>query len=152
MTISHPTSSIAHLTSFASPLEVPGRRLTAADLPLDAGAATSAPAGLYIHVPFCVHKCHYCDFYSLVDTGERQPAFARRLADEISAAAPRLTRPLDTVFVGGGTPTLLAPDLWAGVLAAVAADLRLAPDVEFTVEANPETVTGPLLEVWWAAA
>ena len=102
-----------------------------------------------MHVPFCVHKCHYCDFYSLVETGpeSRQPAFTDRLIEEIRATAPGLERPLETIFVGGGTPTLLAPDLWARLLRAIAEYLPLASDLEFTVEANPETITAPLLEV-----
>jgi oxygen-independent coproporphyrinogen-3 oxidase len=120
-----------------------------ADLPLR--GVENGPRGLYAHIPFCRHKCHYCDFYSLVDSRDRQPAFAARLIDEISASAPWLTRPVETVFVGGGTPTLLAPALWTGILAALADQVRTrAPadaPVEFTVEANPETVTDRLLEV-----
>ena len=114
-----------------------------------AGLQPCGPRGLYMHVPFCVHKCHYCDFYSLVETGpeSRQPAFTDRLIEEIRATAPGLERPLETIFVGGGTPTLLAPDLWARLLRAIAQYLPLASDLEFTVEANPETITAPLLEV-----
>ncbi len=113
-----------------------------------AGLQPCGPRGLYMHVPFCLHKCHYCDFYSLVETGpeSRQPAFTDRLIEEIRATAPGLWRPLETIFVGGGTPTLLAPDLWARLLRVIAECLPLAADLEFSVEANPETITALLLE------
>jgi oxygen-independent coproporphyrinogen-3 oxidase len=96
--------------------------------------------GLYVHVPFCFHKCHYCDFYSIVDHQDRRAAFTARLIEELTAVGRRLTRPLDSIFVGGGTPTLLSPGQWHTLLKAIGQHLPLAPDLEFTVEANPETV------------
>jgi oxygen-independent coproporphyrinogen-3 oxidase len=96
--------------------------------------------GLYVHVPFCFHKCHYCDFYSFVDTEDRQEAFVVRLEEELGALAAWVRAPLDTVFVGGGTPTLLAPPLLGRALRAVRERMSLAPGAEWTVEANPETV------------
>ncbi len=125
----------AHSLPLASP---PLRRLDAAvDL------ARSMPQGAYLHVPFCRHKCHYCDFYSFVDTLDRQDAFVDRLEAELAAAAAGLSpslRPLETIFIGGGTPTLLRPDRLARMLAAVRRHLPIAADAEWTVEANPETV------------
>ncbi len=105
---------------------------------------------LYIHVPFCFHKCHYCDFYSIVDTRERQQAFLERLELELAALAPWATgAPLQTIFVGGGTPSLLRVDLWERLLAALHRlfDLSLMSSAagEFTVECNPETVTPDLM-------
>jgi oxygen-independent coproporphyrinogen-3 oxidase len=97
--------------------------------------------GAYVHVPFCFHKCHYCDFYSFVDREDRQPAYVARLEDELAAMAPSVHAPLATIFVGGGTPTLLRPDLLARGLRAIRERMPLAPDAEWTVEANPETVT-----------
>lgn len=98
--------------------------------------------GAYVHVPFCAHKCHYCDFYSFVDTESRQGAFVDRLEAEMRAVADGFMRdPLETVFFGGGTPTLLEPPLLARMLASMRGILPLAPDAEITVEANPETVT-----------
>ena len=76
---------------------------------------------LYMHMPFCVHKCHYCDFYSIVDTQDRQEAFTGRLLEELKALAPLAAgQPLATIFVGGGTPSLLRPDLWKRVLDTLA--------------------------------
>jgi oxygen-independent coproporphyrinogen-3 oxidase len=99
---------------------------------------------VYIHVPFCFHKCHYCDFYSIVDNQDRQEAFVNRLIAEIGASREFVTVPLQSVFVGGGTPTLLAPPLWQLLLEAIHRNLPLSGDCEFTVEANPETVTPEL--------
>lgn len=114
------------------------------------------PAGsLYIHVPFCFHKCHYCDFYSIVDKQDRQEVFTDRLVRELEALSPWAAgRPLGTVFVGGGTPSLLRPDLWRRLLACLDEryDLSvirrgLAQGGEFTVECNPETVSPELMDV-----
>lgn len=103
---------------------------------------------LYFHVPFCAHKCHYCDFYSIVDRQDRQAEFTDRLCRELDALAP-LAGPLDTIFVGGGTPTLLAPHLWEQILERLADRFDLATiregTGEFTIEANPETVTPELM-------
>jgi len=107
-----------------------------------APAAGTRWRGAYVHVPFCAHKCHYCDFYSFVDTESRQGAFVERLEAEMHAVAERFIRmPLETVFFGGGTPTLLDPPLLSRMLVSMRRLLPLAPDVEITVEANPETVT-----------
>jgi oxygen-independent coproporphyrinogen-3 oxidase len=146
-----PMAPIAQFTTVCGGLQAAGQWRTAADL--DLGGGKCRPKGVYVHVPFCMHKCHYCDFYSVVDTRGRQPAFAARLIEEIEASAPWLPRAVETVFVGGGTPTLLAAELWAGILAALTDRLAGRPQggggpaVEFTVEANPETVTEPLLAV-----
>jgi oxygen-independent coproporphyrinogen III oxidase len=118
---------------------------------LDAGAVLRGVEGgsatsLYIHIPFCFHKCHYCDFYSLVDTQDRQEAFTRRLAAELAALAPRAGR-LETVFVGGGTPTLLRPALWADLLACLHERFDFSGGPEFTVECNPETASAELFAV-----
>ena len=97
--------------------------------------------GAYLHVPFCFHKCHYCDFYSFVDREDRQEEFAARIDAELAAWAPLARAPLDTLFVGGGTPTLLRPPVLDRVLGSVRDRLPFAPGAEWTVEANPETVT-----------
>jgi oxygen-independent coproporphyrinogen-3 oxidase len=103
---------------------------------------------LYLHVPFCFHKCHYCDFYSIVDTRDRQGEFTKRLIAEVRALAKATQRPrLATIFVGGGTPSLLAVGLWQELLAALAEAFDLSGLVEFTVECNPETVSAELMAV-----
>lgn len=120
--------------------------------PPRSAAAGSAARSLYIHIPFCSHKCHYCDFYSIVDTRDRQDAFAARLAREIRAIAPNATgAPLRTLFIGGGTPSLFRLNLWQELLATLAdafdlAEIR-AGIGEFTVECNPDTATPELLSL-----
>lgn len=108
--------------------------------------------GLYMHVPFCFHKCHYCDFYSIVENKQnptgRHEGFVNALLSELELAAERNTFKIDSIFVGGGTPTLLSPGCWTTLLAGMER-LELftrGDEIEFTVEANPETVTSELLD------
>jgi oxygen-independent coproporphyrinogen-3 oxidase len=123
----------------------PPRRF-ASDALRDPGA--SGVESLYIHTPFCVHKCHYCDFYSFVDSRDQQPAFVERLLRELEALAPH-AGPLRTIFVGGGTPSLLRVDLWQRLLRGLDAmfDLSIirAGRGEWTVECNPESASPELL-------
>jgi oxygen-independent coproporphyrinogen-3 oxidase len=102
--------------------------------------------GLYVHVPFCASRCGYCDFntYTFAElSGASGPAdWLEAVLAELRLAVRVLgpaIRPVRTVFIGGGTPTLLAPDALPTVLAAVRQELGLAPDAEVTVEANPES-------------
>ena len=101
-----------------------------------------APLGLYLHAPFCVAHCTYCDFYTRPFQGEGQVrSFASALAAEIGLTAEALGlrgRRVDTVYLGGGTPSLLAPDDLESILASVAAAFRIDPGVEISLEANPE--------------
>lgn len=114
----------------------------------DANCARS----LYIHIPFCSHKCHYCDFYSIVDRQDRQQSFTDRLVRELRAQAPfAKDQPLTSIFVGGGTPSLLAPNLWKTLLTEIESlfDLSLIRHGagEFSVENNPESVTDELADI-----
>lgn len=101
---------------------------------------------MYVHVPFCNHKCHYCDFYSLVDHQGRFEAFTTRLIRELHALAPT-AGPLRTLFVGGGTPTLLPIDCWKRLLACLHHCFQIFDGTEFTVECNPETADAALFGV-----
>jgi oxygen-independent coproporphyrinogen III oxidase len=138
--------------TFSLPLRQ--RRTLSAATPLgDSPAPGFAPArSLYIHIPFCFHKCHYCDFYSLVDTRDRQQPFVDRLVRELSALAPWAgDLSLHTIFVGGGTPSLLRVDLWERLLEELRSRFDLfemgSGPGEFTVECNPETVSPELMAV-----
>lgn len=118
----------------------------------DGATGLSASRSLYIHVPFCFHKCHYCDFYSIVDARDRQGEFVERLIRELRGLSGWAGgEPLRTIFVGGGTPSLLRPELWRRVLGALGEFFDLgeirAGRGEFTVECNPETVTAELAGV-----
>lgn len=107
----------------------------------------TAVSGLYVHVPFCFHKCHYCDFYSVVDPSDRdrQPAFTDALIAELLHRQEQLQASPKTVFFGGGTPTYLRPELWDNLLDALHTQGWLSGAQEVTVEANPETITPALL-------
>ncbi len=97
------------------------------------------PFGIYLHVPFCAARCGYCDFNTYV--GRSTAGFVDAIAAELRAARERVgPRTVATVFVGGGTPTLLAPEELAAMLAAVDRAFGLAGNAEITVEANPESV------------
>jgi oxygen-independent coproporphyrinogen-3 oxidase len=98
--------------------------------------------GVYIHWPFCLSKCPYCDFNSHVRHAAIDEArFARAFAGEIAATAARVPgRTVSTIFFGGGTPSLMQPATVATILDAVARHWTVAPDVEVTLEANPTSV------------
>ena len=98
--------------------------------------------GVYIHWPFCLSKCPYCDFNSHVrHTGVDEARFARAFALEIAATAARLPgRTVSTIFFGGGTPSLMQPATVGAVLDAVARHWPIAGDVEVSLEANPTSV------------
>src|SRR6201998_1515158 len=95
--------------------------------------------GVYVHWPFCLSKCPYCDFNSHVrHAAIDEPRFLRAFHTEIGTAAERLRgRTVSTIFFGGGTPSLMAPSTIAGVLNSIARQWRVAPDAEITMEANP---------------
>jgi len=102
-----------------------------------------APAfGVYIHWPFCLSKCPYCDFNSHVRHGGiDQQRFVRAFAAEIAATAARAPgRTVSTIFFGGGTPSLMEPATVAAILDAIGRHWSMADDVEVTLEANPTSV------------
>jgi oxygen-independent coproporphyrinogen III oxidase len=104
-----------------------------------------APLSLYLHIPFCRHRCSYCDFNTYTSLGELRVAYGQALAQEVAqvgrlAAAAGQARPFRTIFFGGGTPSLMSLDSLAEVLTAVSTHFGLAPDAEISLEANPDTV------------
>ena len=104
------------------------------------GAAMSEPVALYVHWPFCVAKCPYCDFNSHVRAEVDQAAWRRALLADLAREAEQVAgRPIGSIFFGGGTPSLMPPATVAAVLDAAAA-IGLADDVEITLEANPSSV------------
>lgn len=100
------------------------------------------PHALYLHIPFCRHRCSYCDFNTYTTIGDLQEPYVAALVEEILlvGAAASESLPVDTIFFGGGTPSLLTPEQVARLLAATRDAFALAPEAEITMEANPETV------------
>ncbi len=92
--------------------------------------------GLYVHVPFCLRKCIYCDFYSVTDT-RLVDAWLRALAREIELYRSDFTR-FDSVYIGGGTPSVLDTGQMSSLFESVHAGFDIAPDAEITVEMNPD--------------
>jgi putative oxygen-independent coproporphyrinogen III oxidase len=110
--------------------------------PASAGRNDAPAFGVYIHWPFCLSKCPYCDFNSHVRHAAIDEArFVRAFTAEIAATAARVPgRTVSTIFFGGGTPSLMQPSTVDAILQAVARHWSIAPDVEVTLEANPTSV------------
>jgi putative oxygen-independent coproporphyrinogen III oxidase len=105
-------------------------------------AASEVGFGVYVHWPFCLSKCPYCDFNSHVRHAQvDQARFVRAFSAEIAATAGRVPgRTVSTIFFGGGTPSLMEPGTVADILDGIARHWTISPDVEVTLEANPTSV------------
>jgi putative oxygen-independent coproporphyrinogen III oxidase len=106
------------------------------------GGSHDAGFAIYVHWPFCLSKCPYCDFNSHVRHEKPdEERFARAIAAELAEAAARTgRRSVDSIFFGGGTPSLMQPATVASILDKIAWHWPLAPDIEITLEANPTSV------------
>ena len=99
------------------------------------------PLGLYLHFPFCGSKCGYCDFLSWAGQQALKEPYTQRLIEEITSAGSRLGRPsISTVFLGGGTPTVMETQQMDRVLAAAHRHFDIRPQAEITCEANPASL------------
>ena len=117
-----------------------------------AGPAAPEPSGIYVHVPFCLTRCGYCDFNAYAGLDHLAPRYVRALLREVELAAPSWSdERIVSVFLGGGTPTTLAVADLKAVLAQLRDRLRVTVDAEVTIEANPDTVDRPKLEGLLAA-
>ena len=95
-------------------------------------------AGLYIHIPFCNIKCIYCDFYSVVDQEKTVPKFFKALFKEIQSCNTDTSKwKINTIFIGGGTPSLIEPDLISKLIEQLSIKFDISNVKEFTIEANP---------------
>lgn len=105
------------------------------------------PYGVYLHIPFCTHRCGYCDFNTYAGLEDLIPAYCRALRAEIAWAASRAGRiPVCSVFLGGGTPSLLPAAEIEQTLDTLAGGFELQSDVEISLEANPGTVSAAYLQ------
>ena len=97
---------------------------------------------LYLHMPFCVRKCAYCDFLSFPTDQETQNLYTRRLREDIDAMGKKYgDSPVDTIFIGGGTPSVPDSALIVGIMEHVRKAFHVAEGAEISMEANPGTVT-----------
>ncbi|MBM4349912.1 MAG: radical SAM family heme chaperone HemW [Deltaproteobacteria bacterium] len=101
-------------------------------------------SGLYIHIPFCLSKCPYCDFYSSTSISAA-PDFLNGLSKEMEMYRHQFN-PIDTVYIGGGTPSLLSPEQLENILTKVRKNFDLISDAEITIEANPADLNQSFLE------
>ena len=95
---------------------------------------------LYIHIPFCVRKCAYCDFLSASGSEEAKASYTEALLREIEAVKTE-KREVSSIFVGGGTPSALSPSLMGDIFEKIHKSFSVAPDAEITIEANPGTLS-----------
>ncbi len=102
--------------------------------------------GVYIHVPFCVKKCGYCDFYSRVGFSDFDRYTDALMLELEDMAALAEDRQIDTVYIGGGTPSLLPPKNMLSILEKIDDAFDVAKNAEVTMEANPATVDGKTLK------
>ena len=108
----------------------------------------TSPFSIYLHVPFCVHRCAYCDFNTYAGQNDLIPAYVNALIREINFVGHQITNPqlpITTIFFGGGTPSLLSGPQVASVMDALRAAFVFSPDLEATLEANPGTVSQSFL-------
>lgn len=106
---------------------------------------------LYVHIPFCVKKCAYCDFLSGPSDAAAREMYVRALINEIVLQAEKLSadnkkRELSTIFIGGGTPSILLGGQIEAIMEAIGDTFKILPDAEITIEANPGTMTPEKLE------
>jgi oxygen-independent coproporphyrinogen-3 oxidase len=100
--------------------------------------------GLYIHIPFCLSKCPYCDFYSITSISAI-PDFLNGLFREMEMYRDRF-EPFDTIYIGGGTPSFLSPQQLESILKNIRKTFSLAPDMEITIETNPADLNRSFLD------
>lgn len=112
------------------------------------------PLSLYVHVPWCVRKCPYCDFnsHALPSHGVEEPAYIAALLADLESQLPwAWGRWVQSIFIGGGTPSVLSPGAIEQLLAGIRARLRVRPDAEITLEANPGSTDNARLRDFRAA-
>jgi putative oxygen-independent coproporphyrinogen III oxidase len=119
----------------------------------DAAASPDADrAGIYVHIPFCLTRCGYCDFNAYAGLDHLAPRYLRAVVAEADLSAPSWDgASVESVFLGGGTPTMQTPADLAALLRHLRATFDVADDAEITTEANPDTVDGSTLEALLAA-
>ncbi len=106
-------------------------------------------AGIYLHIPFCKKACHYCNFHFSTQTTHIQ-SFVNAIIREIELQKDYLKGPIQTIYFGGGTPSLLSQTQLSTIIKALYANFDIAPEIECTLEANPDDINKDLLAAWKA--
>ncbi len=95
--------------------------------------------GIYVHIPFCHSKCNYCSFYSLTNCDKQISEYCDKIISQIKSRGRHIARPVCSVYIGGGTPSLIGGENIAKILSAVRHSFTVTDDAEITVEANPDS-------------
>ncbi len=103
--------------------------------------------GIYVHFPFCVAKCKYCNFNSYAGKNDLQQEYLRALVSEIQGYANKSLE-VDTIFMGGGTPSLMLDGAVSTILSAIRSSFSVDPDAEITIESNPNSITLSKVREW----
>lgn len=112
---------------------------------LDSVTHSEQPVAAYVHVPFCVSKCSYCDFNSFAGMEDRYDAYASAVCSDIAAAT--IKRPLNSIYIGGGTPTCIGASRLGLIIKSLHSPIQSSiSDCEITIEANPGTLTEQMLK------
>lgn len=111
---------------------------------------TETPVSIYVHIPFCASKCPYCAFFSIVPESGDIARFFDSLSLEISALQASAGTRLDvaTLYIGGGTPTIIPPEQWRELLSILESSLSFSSCAEVSVEANPGSLVAEHLDIW----
>ena len=104
-------------------------------------------AGIYIHIPFCRKACHYCNFHFSTSLGKAE-AVVISIIKEISLRSSEINEAVQTIYFGGGTPSILAPEAINKMLDAIKSDYVISSDPEITLEANPDDITAEKARAW----
>src|SRR5205085_2446906 len=123
------------------------RSVAASSISTSAPTPSATPFGVYVHIPFCARRCDYCAFATWTDRHHLMADYAAAVRVDIERAVTGGMAAASSVFVGGGTPSLLPPELLTAALDVIPRQ----PACEVTVECNPETVTADLLDQYLAA-
>lgn len=108
-------------------------------------------AGLYVHIPFCLRKCAYCDFVSFADLSNMQPYLDALDREIVMRSKDSAFSSFDTVFIGGGTPSLLSPEAFARILDRLRASFDISDNAEISMESNPGTLDAKKLRQYRAS-
>ncbi|MFP4697884.1 MAG: radical SAM family heme chaperone HemW [Eubacteriales bacterium] len=106
------------------------------------------PLSIYIHIPFCIKKCYYCDFLSFPSTKNEQKYYVEALIKEINSTNKDVEYSVISIFIGGGTPSIISKELIKKIIQSIKDNYNVSNDVEITIEVNPGTVDKDKLETY----
>src|SRR5690554_5113430 len=107
-------------------------------------------AGIYIHIPFCKQACHYCDFHFSTSL-RKKPELVQALRKELQLRSGEIQEPVETIYLGGGTPSLLDPSELDGLFKTIYEYYNITPDPEITLEANPDDLSPEKIKMFAAS-